>query len=182
MKKQRTRLVKQLIKVLNNPDMDRDIQEELDLVLTPIHLHQLNKDQKNEVTRLHDFLYKWYDGETEKTVVMYQLILSVIRSLKPSFPVQYELKFWVNKILTADQKNHDMMFWLTRGALKAKMAWPVEADHSWTGNNDIPSSLYLEEQLMTLHSWLQQDQGYDVDDPTDQSKLCKYVQTVLSAL
>ena len=176
-------LVKQLIGVLNNPDMDRGIQE-LNLVLTPIHLHQLNKDQKNKVTRLHDFMYKYYDGEVDKTVVMYQLILSAIRSLKSGLSAQYELYFWLNKILTTDPQNYNLLLYLTRAALQAKMAWPVEANHSWTDNGTGSRLNYLdvEDHLTAMYSWFLQDLGYDVDDPADFALLTRMAGAVLSYL
>lgn len=164
------RLVKQLISVLNNTNPDRDIQAELDLILTPVHLTSMTKDQKNKITQLHDFLYKYYDGEAEKTVVMYQLVLSVIRSLKPSFPVQYELKFWLNKILTTTDRT--VLLHLTRAALQAKMAWPVKANHSWTGNGDLPRYMSLEEQLVSMYNWLLQDGCYDQDDLDTLHSMC----------
>ena len=166
------RLVKQLISVLNNTNPDRDIQAELDLILTPVHLTSMTKDQKNKITRLHDFLYKYYDGEAEKTVVMYQLVLSVIRSLKPSFPVQYELKFWLNQIqVTLDRtarpdQTLTVLLHQTRAALQAKMAWSTEANHTWTGNGDIPCYLSLEEQLVSMYIWVLRD-GYDHEDIDD---------------
>lgn len=176
------RLVKQLIGVLNNPDMDRDIKEELDLILTPVNLSGMTNDQKDKITQLHDFLYGHYDGGPEETVGMYRLILSVIRSLKSGLSVQYELYFWLNKTLTADPRNYDLLLHLTRSALQAKMVWPVETNHSWTGNSDLPSYQALEEQLILMYGRFLQDLGYDIDDPSDFKALCGMCYAALDSL
>lgn len=177
----KSKLTKQLIETLTiNPD--HDIQTALDQILTPINLHRLNKDQKNKITQLHDFVYTRFDGEAEKTVELFRLVLSVIRSLRPNLPVQYELEFWLNKILSTDRKSFDLQLHLVRAALQAKMSWPTDMNHYWTGTPAIPSYLFLEEHLNTLYGWFHQDLGYDPTDPTDRNRLSKYTIQILVAL
>lgn len=94
--------------------------------------------------------------------------------------VQAELKFWLNKILTADPQDNILLLHLCRQALLAKMTWPATIDHG-VYIKDL-TYLDIEEHLMVMYGWFLQDLGYDVADPNDHAKLHKYTQTVLSAL
>ena len=169
----KSRLVKQLTAILNG-SIEQDYLGNLEALLIQVEHLGMTKDQKNKIDRLNGFITKYYDGEVDKIIVLQDLIIDVIVSMK-DLPVQYRLKYWLNQMLVTNRtalpgQSPTALLHQARAALQAKMAWSIEANHSWTGNGDLPCYLSLEEQLVSMYGWLLQE-CYDHDDIDDLNTL-----------
>lgn len=164
----KSRLIKRLTAILNDSIEPVKVLY-LETLLGQIERRSMTKDQKNKIDRLSKFAAKCYDGEVDKIVVLQDLMIDVIVSMK-DLPEQYRLKYWLNQILIT--ANRTTLLHQTRAALQAKMAWSIEANHSWTGNGDLPCYLSLEEQLVSMYGWLLQDGCYAQDDLDTLNGMC----------